>query len=79
MIASVRGIGVAVITSTSGGDLLAAGKLRALEHAELVLLVDDHQPQPGQRLLFVKQRVRADDDVRLARRGESRWRREKRG
>ena len=46
-IAAVRGIGVAVITSTSGttSALAFALQQRALLHAEAVLLVDHREPE----------------------------------
>ena len=63
----MRGIGVAVITEHVR---LVAHPLqhRALLDAEAVLLVDDHEPEPGERRVAVEQRVGADDDVDLARR-----------
>ena len=39
---------------------------RPLLHAELVLLVDHHQPELGKRYVFLDDRLRADDDVHLA-------------
>ena len=62
---SVRGIGVAVITSMSGASPLAVMR-QPLVDAEAVLLVDDgeHQVVEADRLL--EQRMRADDDVDLA-------------
>ena len=47
-----------------GPQLANAG---ALMHAELVLLVDDHQPQPGELHALLHQRLRADHQVDLAR------------
>ena len=45
VIATVRGIGVAVITSTCGGWLALGAQGVALLDAEPVLLVDDDQPE----------------------------------
>ena len=65
--ASVRGIGVAVITSTCGaGALGLAGERRALEHAEAVLLVDHHEREPREARLLLDERVRPDHQVELA-------------
>ena len=64
--ASVRGIGVAVITSRCGScALLAQGG--ALHHAEAVLLVDHGQPQPLELDAVLDERMRADDDGGLRR------------
>ena len=63
VIASVRGMGVAVITSTSGVHALAHQRV-ALEHAEAVLLVDHHEPQPLEGHVPLDQRVRAHREVR---------------
>ena len=59
---SVRGIGVAVIVSTS---TVAAQRLQPLLHldAEPLLLVDDHQAQVVELHVGLSQAVRADDDV----------------
>ena len=48
VIATVRGIGVAVITSTCGGAAGLAGQRGALLDAEAVLLVDDDQAEVGE-------------------------------
>ena len=56
--ASVRGIGVAVITSTSGCEPFH--QLLPLLHAEAMLLVDDRQAQPLEFDIRFQQRVRAD-------------------
>jgi hypothetical protein len=61
---SVRGIGVAVITSTSTPAL--GRQQQALMDAETVLLVDDSQRQVAEGDALLEQRVRADDDVDLA-------------
>ena len=64
VIATVRGIGVAVITSTSG--TAAAGLVaqrRPLLDAEAVLLVDDDHAEAAEVDAPLDQRVRADDDV----------------
>ncbi len=62
---SVRGIGVAVIVSTS---TLLAHLLDALlvRDAEALLLVDDEQPEILELHVLRQQAVRADDDVDLA-------------
>ena len=61
----MRGIGVAVITSTSG-SLPMPLQHRALLDAEPVLLVDDDEAELRERRVAVEQRVRADDDVDVA-------------
>ena len=69
VIAAVRGIGVAVITSTSG--TVAAGLLPqrgALLDAEPVLLVDDDDAEAVELDPLLDQRVGADDDVDRCRR-----------
>ena len=63
--ASERGIGVAVISSTSGRLALGAERLALLD-AEAVLLVDDGEPELAERRRLLHQRVRADDEQRLA-------------
>ena len=63
--ASVRGIGVAVITSTSGCRPFAPS-VAALQHAEAMLLVDDDQGQRAELDVLLHQRVRADDQVDVA-------------
>ena len=60
--ASVRGIGVAVMTSTSGLHAFLPQR-RALQHAETMLLVDDDEPELLERHGLFSQRVRADDEV----------------
>ena len=60
VIATVRGIGVAVITSTCGGWLALAAQRISLLDAEPVLLVDDHQPE-------VEERTRAPGSARACR------------
>ena len=65
-IAAVRGIGVAVITSTSGLRLSStalAPQQVALLDAEAVLLVDHRDAEVGELHALVDQRVRADDEV----------------
>ena len=64
-ISSVRGIGVAVIVSTS---TLRAELLQPLlvRDAEPLLLVDDQQAQVLERHVLAQQPVRADHDVDLA-------------
>ena len=61
--ASVRGIGVAVITSTSGMHALLH-QSEPLQHAEAMLLVDDREPQLLELHVLLEQRVRADHHVR---------------
>ena len=63
--ASVRGIGVAVITSTSGVHALLH-QPQPLQHAEAMLLVDDGEAQLLELDVLLEQRVRADDDVHQA-------------
>ena len=70
-IAAVRGIGVAVITSTSGCVALAAQQVALLD-AEAVLLVDHRDAEVGELDAAVEQRVRADEDVDLAARAARR-------
>ena len=65
-IAAVRGIGVAVITSTSGDCPPFAAQEVALLHAEAVLLVDHRHAEAGELDAAVDQRVGADEDVDLA-------------
>ncbi len=62
---SVRGIGVAVMVSTSTGrpELL---QLLLVPHAEALLLVDDDQAQILELDVLREQPVRADDDVHRA-------------
>ena len=62
----MRGIGVAVITSTCGVAVPDAAAQRvALLDAEAVLLVDDDQAEVGEPDAVLDQRVGADDDARL--------------
>ena len=70
VIATVRGIGVAVITSTCGRRALGLLAQRvALLDAEPVLLVDHDQAQVGELHLLVEQGVGADHDPGRAGRG----------
>ena len=62
----MRGIGVAVITSTCGGVPGLGGERGALLDAEAVLLVDDDQAEVGELHLLLEQRVGADHDPGLA-------------
>ena len=69
----MRGIGVAVITSTSGSaggsGLALVGLLHqaeALHHAEAMLLVDDHQPKLVELDRLLDERVRADHQLCVA-------------
>ena len=63
----MRGIGVAVITSTPAPPFAALGlQGEALVHAEAVLLVDDGEGQVLELHVGLEQRVRADEDVDLA-------------
>ena len=66
VIATVRGIGVAVMTSTCGGTLRLAAQGVALLDAEAVLLVDDDQAEVVELDAVLDQRVRADDDAGVA-------------
>ncbi len=69
VIATVRGIGVAVITSTCGGsDARLGGQRGALLDAEPVLLVDDDEAEVGELHAVLEQGVGADDDARRSRR-----------
>jgi hypothetical protein len=63
VIATVRGIGVAVITSTCGGCAGLVGQRGSLLDAEAVLLVDHDEAQVGERHLLLEQRVGADHDA----------------
>ena len=66
--ASVRGIGVAVITSTSG-SLLRPRLLhqpKPLLHAKPMLLIHNHQPQILEVHLVFNQRMRPNRQIRLA-------------
>ena len=65
--AAVRGIGVAVITSTSGTAPPPAlsRKRGALLDTEAVLLVDDHDTQAAELDGLLDERVRADQQVDL--------------
>ena len=67
VMATVRGIGVAVMTRTCGrlSAALAAQRV-ALLHAEPVLLVDHDQAQVGELDLLLEQGVGADDDPGVA-------------
>ena len=66
VIATVRGIGVAVITSTCGGSAGLAAERGALLDAEAVLLVDDDQAEVGELHVLLEQGVGADHDAGLA-------------
>ena len=66
VIATVRGIGVAVITRTCGGLPGLVGERGALLDAEAVLLVDHDQAEVEELDLLLEQRVGADDDAGLA-------------
>ena len=61
----MRGIGVAVITSTSTASPLR-GERQALMHAEAVLLVDDREREIAERDLVLEQRMGADQEIDLA-------------
>ena len=66
MSASERGIGVALISSTSGRLALGAERLALLD-AEAVLLVDDGEARAAPNAVrLLHQRVRADDQQRRA-------------
>ena len=58
----MRGIGVAVITSTSGAVALRPQQVALLD-AEAVLLVDHDDAEAGELDAAVDQRVGADEDV----------------
>ena len=69
VIAAVRGIGVAVMTSTSGTAVAGLLAQRGpLLDAEAVLLVDDDHAEAVERHALLDQRVRADDEVDRRRR-----------
>ena len=61
----MRGIGVAVSTSTSTASPLR-GEREALVHAEAVLLVDDGEREIAERDLVLEQRMGADQQIDLA-------------
>ena len=61
----MRGIGVAVITSTSTASPLLRQR-EPLMHAEAVLLVDDREREIVERDVLLEQRVGADQQVDLA-------------
>ena len=64
VIAAVRGIGVAVITSRSGTTAARLLPQRgALLHAEAVLLVDHDDAEAVERHRLLDQRVGADGEV----------------
>ena len=67
VIATVRGIGVAVMTSTCGGGGLPAQGVTLLD-AETVLLVDDHEGEVVEAHVLLDEGVGADDDAGVARR-----------
>ena len=64
VMATVRGMGVAVMTRRCGRLLALAAQGVALLDAEAVLFVDDDQAQVVELHLVLDQRVRADDDAR---------------
>ncbi len=64
VIATVRGIGVAVSTRACGRGALRAQRLALLD-PEPVLLVDDDETEVGEGRRVAEQRVGADDDPRL--------------
>ena len=66
VIATVRGIGVAVMTSRCGGVFRLGPQRVALLHAEAVLLVDDHEAEVEELDLVLDQRMGADDDAGVA-------------
>ncbi len=72
---SVRGIGVADSVSVSTCDFGACVQLLLLLHAELLLLVDDDQPEVLERDLAAQQLVGADEDVEAALAGAAKNRR----
>ena len=61
----MRGIGVAVITSTSTASPFF-GQRQALMHAEAMLLVDHRQREVAKLHILLEQRMGADEDVRIA-------------
>ena len=68
MSASVRGIGVAVMTSWWGaGPPALAGERGPLEHAEAVLLVDHHEGEAGEGHAFLHEGVGPDQEIELSR------------
>ena len=66
VIATVRGIGVAVMTSTCGRHGALAAQRVALLDAEAVLLVDDDEGEVEEVDVLLQQRVGADDDAGVA-------------
>ena len=60
--ASVRGMGVAVMTRTSGSQALLAQR-RPLQHAEAMLLVDHHEAELRETHVALHERMGADDEV----------------
>ena len=68
VIATVRGMGVAVMTRTCGRVSPGPFDARAaLLDAEPMLLIDDDETQVGELNLFLQQGVRTDDDPRFSR------------
>ena len=65
VIATVRGIGVAVITRTCGRRAGLVGERGPLLDAEAVLLVDDHEAEVGELHRVLEQGVGADHDASL--------------
>ncbi len=71
--ATVRGIGVAVMTSRCGGRSALAAQGVALLDTESMLLVDDDESEIGELDRILQQRMGADDDAGLpGRSGEQR-------
>ena len=66
-----RGIGVAVMTSTSG--IVLSSEAAPSAQRRFVLLVNDHKPESPEPDAFLDKRVRADDDVRLTEASVSSW------
>ncbi len=66
VIATVRGIGVAVMTSTCGGRIPFSRGVPLLD-AEAVLLVDDDEGEIGELHVLLDEGMGADDDPSLAR------------
>ena len=63
MSASVRGIGVADMTSTCG-ELAFRGQRGTLRHTEPMLLIRDNGTQPVELHTLLNERVRAHDHLR---------------
>ena len=71
VMATVRGIGVAVITSTCGRGWRLGAERGALLDPEPVLLVDHDQSEVGELRARTQQGVGADDDAGLPGRGRA--------